>query len=440
MNGQFDFLVIGDDEASLAAAAAAAKAGARVVLLAPSDRKKKARPAAPSIPNFVWRRLDLQEYDLTVEPVSARITLFKEGGTFATYANTRATMDALAEQESADHLLWRDFVEDMQALASDHAHGPATKLREPTPKSFASVLGDPEALEKTSMLYGACADILDDYFSDSRIKTHLAAHALGGGGRGDQEAGSAEILTEFLDVDAWRVRTPKDGPALRVVLEQACQDAGVAITSDKPVEVTQAGKAVNISFGGEDKIKVKYVFFATPLAARMAGARDGRSALGLAPHAEFTMRFRLADSAETPCGDSSAIFQILDERADIQAARDAAVQGKLYDKLPVEFEYAPNGELIARTSFLPAAFFEAGEWRGWTGQDRQAVAAIIKERLSSRIPDFASHIRRSETELSAPPSGDTLFSAIDRVVVQPHRHNAMSAAVKLIDEVMARDE
>jgi hypothetical protein len=152
------------------------------------------------------------------------------------------------------------------------------------------------------------------------------------------------------------------------------------------------------------------------------------------------MRFRLADGAEKPSGGANAIFQIIDDRGDLQAARDAAVQGKLYDNLPIEFEYASNGELIARSSLLPAAFFEAGEWRGWTGQDRQAVAAIIKERLSSRIPDFASHIRRTETELSAPPSGKSLFSACDRVIVQPHRHNAVSAAVKLIDQVMAGNE
>jgi phytoene dehydrogenase-like protein len=366
--------------------------------------------------------------------------LFKEGASFATYANARATTDALAEQDSADHLLWRDFIEDMAALAADHPYGPAGTTRAPAVKAFAAMLSDAGALEKSARLFGPCADILEDYFTDPRVKAHLAAHALSGTGRGEREAGSAEMLTEFLDEDAWRVRTPKDSPALRAVLEQACQDAGVVITTEKPVEVSQTGKIVTISFGGEDKIKVKHVFFATPGAASLAGASDSQGALGQSAHAEFTMRFRLADGAEKPSGGANAIFQIIDDRGDLQAARDAAVQGKLYDNLPIEFEYASNGELIARSSLLPAAFFEAGEWRGWTGQDRQAVAAIIKERLSSRIPDFASHIRRTETELSAPPSGKSLFSACDRVIVQPHRHNAVSAAVKLIDQVMAGNE
>jgi len=224
------------------------------------------------------------------------------------------------------------------------------------------------------------------------------------------------------------------------VLEQVCHDAGVVVTTQKPVEATSSGKFVTVSFGGEEKIRVRHLFFATPDAARMAGVKDSLGALGQAGHAAFTVRFRLASGAEPPCGDASAIFQIIDDRSELQAARDAALQGRLYDHLPVEFEYASNGEVIARSAFLPAAFFEAGEWRGWTGQDRQAAAAIIKERLSSRIPNFAAHIRRTETELSAPPAGKTVFGACDRVVVQPHRHNAISAAVKLIDRVMAGDE
>lgn len=448
MNGQFDFLIVGDDEASLVAAAAAAKAGARVGLLAPADRRKRARAAAPAIPNFVWRRLDLQDYDLTLEPVSARITLFSDGEPISSFANARETAEALAESDSPDHLIWRDFLDDMAALAADHVYGPSGFARavngsgapSPDSKTFAALLSDPAALDRAARLFGPCTDILEDYFSDARLKTHLAAHALGGVGRGEREAGSAALLTELLDPDAWRVRTPKDGPALSVVLEQVCQDAGVEISADKPTQIVGAGKFATVSFGEEEKARVKHIFFATPDAARLAGAADRRGGLGQAAHADFIVRFRLNEGAEPPCGDARAIFQIIDDREDLQAARDAALQGRLFDNLPVEFEFASNGEVIARSSFLPAAFYEEGEWRGWTGQDRQAVAAIIKDRLASRMPGFASLIRRTETELGAPPVGASIFAGCDRVIVQPRRHNAISAAVKLIDQVMAGDE
>ena len=446
MNGQFDFLIVGDDEPSLAAAAVAAKAGARVALLAPADRKKRAAAASPAIANFVWRRLDLQDYDLSLEPVSARVTLLKDGAPVMTYANARETASALAEKGFPDHLLWGDFLEEMAVLAETSASTPLGCERSGAPdmKSFVALLSDPARLEQTARFFGACADILRDYFSDEPLQAHLAVHALGPAGWGDREAGSAQALTEFLDPDAWRVRAPKGSVPLRAVLEQACQDAGVEVTHKKPIEATANGKYVQVSLDGEDKIRVKHIFFATPSTARQwgvdAGASKERAALGQAAHAEFTVRFKLNDGVEPPGGDTGAIFQVLDDKEDLQAARDAALQGRLFDRMPVEFEFTGNGEVIARSSYLPAAFYEDGEWRGWTGQDRQAAASIIKERLSSRMANFASMIRRTETELSAPPAIPSLFASCGRVIVQPHRHNAISAAVKLVDKVMAGDE
>ncbi|WP_375205599.1 hypothetical protein [Hyphococcus sp.] len=446
MNGQFDFLVVGDDEPSLAAAAAAAKAGARIALLSSAERKKRAAAASPAIANFVWRRLDLQDYDLTLEPVSARITLLKEGAPVATYASARETSDALAQSGSPDHLLWRDFLEEMTALAAPPPYAPAGYANScpPNIKAFAALLSDPAKLERAARVFGTSSDLLGDYFADERLRAHLSAHALAPGGWGDKEAGSARALMEFADPDAWRVRASGRDVALRAVLEQVCQDAGVETTHKKPVEALVNGKFAHVAFDDDEKIKVRHLFFATPSAAQQWGVGSGsgnaRGALGQGAHAEFTVRFKLSDGAEPPLGDPGAIFQIIDDKGDIQAARDAAIQGRLCDRLPVEFEFSGKGEVIARSAYFPAAFYEDGEWRGWTGQDRQAAASIIKERLSSRMPGFASLIRRAETELSAPPAGASPFAECGRVIVQPHRHNAISAAVRLIDQVMAGDD
>lgn len=447
MNGQFDFLVIGGDEASLAAAAAAARAGARIALSRPAERKKRAPAASPAIPNFVWRRLDLHDYDLTLEPVSARVTLFADGEAMTTHQTARQTADRLASENISDHFLWRDFVKEMTSLADDGYFTRAIlKGRKPGAKSLAAMLGDPDALDRAARLFGSCRPLLDDFFSEARLKTHIAAHALAASGLGDEETGSAAALPELFDEDAWRVRTPKEGPSLRAVLEQVCQDAGVEFAPDKIISVVGHGaKAANIEFSGEAFVKAAHIFFATPDAALVAGIGKGhgdgaRGGLDNAGRAQFRVRFRLADGAEPPAADRKAIFQIVDKASDLQEARDAAVQGRLFERLPVEFEFAPNGEVIARSAYLPAAFYEEGEWRGWTGQDRQAVSAIIKERLSSRMPGFASLIRRMETEVVAPSHGVSPFDGCDRVIIQPRRHNAISAAVKLIDEVMASGE
>jgi phytoene dehydrogenase-like protein len=442
MNGQYDFLVIGDDEASLAAAAAAAKAGALVAVQRPFERKKRSPAASAAVPNFVWRRLDLQDYDLTLEPVSARVTLLKEGGPVATYQGARQTAEALEAAGGHDYTVWRDFLDEIAALGEDQYLTRALYDGEtPAGREFAALLADPQLLSKAARLFGPCADLLDDYFADPKLKLHVAAHALSLAGAGPRETGTASCLSEYATEDAWRVRTPKDGPSLRIVLERVCHDAGVAFTPEKVVEIAPAsGKTAAVALANDDKLRVSHIFFATPEAAAAAGAVNCRNGFGYAGHAVFSMRFRLADGIEPPGGDRKALYQIVDGAEDVQKARDAAVEGRLYDKMPVEFEFAPNGELIARSSYLPAAFYEDGEWRGWTGQDRQAAAAIMRERLASRMPGFANYIRRSEAEVSAPPAGPSPFAGCDRVVIQPRRHDAIGAAVKLIDRVMAGDE
>lgn len=439
MSGQFDFLVIGDDEASLCVAATAAKAGARAAHLRIAQRKKQnAGAAAPEIPNFVWRRLDLQEYDIAVEPVSARVTLFKDRDPMITFASSRRTSDALEKRRLDDHFVWDDFVQETAALAKDAI---LSELRAASPtfgKDLTTLLSDPRALDRTARLYGSCADLVDDYFSDESLKAHISAHALAAGGAGDHEAGSARLLAEFLDEGSWRMRAAKDSIGVMSVLEQVAKDAGVVAYSGKVTDIARDNaKQVSVCVGAEDKVKVRYIFFATPDAALAAGA--SLSADGT-PHANFTVRFKLSNRIEPPAGDEKSIFEIIDDGTDIRRARDAAVTGELDDRVPVEFEFTPNGEIIAHSAYFPATFYEDGVWRGWTGQDRQAAAAIIKKRIASRLPDFADAVRRMETEVVTPPAERSLFNGCDRVIIQPQRHNAVSAAVELLDRVMARDE
>lgn len=439
MSGQFDFLVIGDDEASFCAAASAARAGARTAHLRIAQRKKQsAGAAAPAIPNFVWRRLDLQEYDLALEPVSARVTLFKDGDPVITYAHPRETSEALAEKQLDDRYVWSDFVREAAALANG---GLSESISGETPaagKALAELLTDPKALDRMARLFGSCADLIDDYFADERLKAHVSAHALAASGAGDREAGSARAVAEFFNEDSWRMRTPKDATSVMSVLEQASKDAGVATYTGKVTEVMRdSAKQISVSIGAEHSLKTRYIFFATPDAALAAGLAQP---LAEAPHANFTVRFKLSNRIEPPAGDRKSIFQVIDDGSDISSARNAAVKGKLHENAPVEFEFTANGEIIAHTAYFPAAFYEDGAWRGWTGQDRQAAATIIKNRIAARFPDFAGAVRRAETEVITPPHGRSPFEDFDRIIVQPHRHNAISAAVRLIDEVMARDE
>jgi len=453
MTAQFDILVIGDDEASLCAAACAARAGAVTGLVTlPRGGKPLYGASAPGIPNDVWRRLDLQDYGLDLAPVSARVTLFGDQAALATGADPRETGEALAEAEIDGHGLWTDFVEDMRGLGREDAlaslcAGAPGDAAERLTRLFA----DERAMARAGRLAGSCAEILADYFADRRMRDHLAAHALSRGGHGGVEAGSAAALGDCLGETAWPVRPEGGAKALHAILREACEKAGVQffdgpaapapLARKEPRKEGRNGRLRTLAVNGHDKVRTRYVFFASPAAAERAGAAAAAlgGSMGAGRTASATMRFKLADAASPPAGDATAMFQIVDDGDDLVRARDAAVSGRLPETLPVEFEFNDKGDIIARTSYCPAAFCEEGEWRPWTSQDRQALAARIKERLVSRMPGLAEAVRSTRIEVTGPPE-QPVFSYADDIIIQPARHDAIGAAVRLIDQVMNGDD
>ncbi len=444
MIAAYDLLVVGGDEASLCAAACAARSGARVGLLrSRREAKKSADASICAVPNFVWRRLDLQDFGIKLEPVSARVTLMSEDQSVATYASARATDDALAGNGSEDHLLWQSFVGDMAQLkqASSAANGSAS------PKNGANVvtafLEDRRQLSALGQLSGSCTDLLDDYFSDSKLKTHVAAHALGGAGLGGREFGTASVLPEFVSEGAWRARVSEGHSPIRATLGTICEESGVTMIEGALLSVSaEGGKYKMVEISGGETLKTRIVFFASPDAAVLAGIETPFVSMPAGRSATAIMRFKLKKPIEPPAADETAMFQIVDSIHELQEARDCAVNGQLPDPLPVEFEFADNGDLIAQTKYCPKAFKEENEWRDWTGQDRQIVAARILKRLTSRMPEITNAIKKSKITLLGADDGENSARAIapsDLILVQPSRHNVIGAAVQMIDKVLGHD-
>ena len=442
MTAQFDFLIIGDDEASLCAAACAQRAGAKVALArTPKAKKKRIGGTLPNIPNFIWRRLDLQEFGVTIDKVSARVTLFENGDPLVTLAGARDTKAALADAGIGDYSLWEDFVEDAAAISeAPFIQAASSGAPMDGAAALATMLGDRSALHKSSMLASSCQDLLDDCFEDQRLKDHVAAHALAPAGLGGAEPGSAFAVTDYLDDDAWRVRVDENGKSLHEILEEVCEQSGVT-TFTKPFETisSEGGKFKTAVFDDDEKIKTRTIFFATPDAADSAGA--GHCAPGGAMRgagaATVMMRIKLSEDIDAPAHDKDAVFQIIDEGDDLAEACDAAVSGLTPERLPVEFEFAENGDILARSSYFPSLYRTEDEWRGWTSQDRQAAAMQIRQRLTSRMPGLSNIILKATVEVSGAISADSVFSDCAGVVVQPSRHNAISAAVRLIDRMMS---
>ncbi len=440
MTTSFDLLVIGADEASLAAAAVAARSGVATALLR-SPKQKTTAVSFCDIPNFVWRRLDLHEYGLIVEPVSSRVTLAPDGEKLTTYKNLNETKSTLAKFDGGDHLIWANFVDEMKNL--DAAYGlqeTAANVHVNGGGAFRLFTGDVRALSSLTHAASNCKSLLDDYFQDEALKMHVAAHALSSMGLGGHEPGSALALAEFFDDHAWRVRADEDSPSLLSTLETVCRNSGVQIIENKLAEVsTEGGKHRTITLSGGEKIKAGIVFFASPGAAQTAGVRASVSPLAGHGAAKAILRISLKTPMKSMGAGDSAIYQILDRLDDLQKARDNVMDGRLPDNLPVEFEVAPNGDIIVQTAYCPAAFREEDGWREWTGQDRQAVARRMIDQLSSRISGFGSTIRKSKLTVIGAESPDrpAVFTDLENVIVQPSRHNAVAQAVRLVDKVFA---
>jgi len=438
MTKPYDILVAGADEASLCAAAAAALHGARAALLAPSEIAKSACASCLAVPNFVWRRFDLHEYGLTLEPVSARVTFTNDNKTVSSYASARQSQTAFAKDKSGDYLIWESFVEEMRALGET---APFAKVMDGgvcDSAALGAIFADARSLAALERATESCTATLDDYLTDVHLKTHVAAHALGRAGLGGREAGSAIMLPEFFDEDAWPCRVAKNSPSLASVLEKVCDKNGVERLAGRLVAIgAEEGKYRAVVASDNQIINTQLVFFASPDAALAAGARPALSMRGGA-NATAMLRIKLKHPIAPPAGDKKSTFQIADDLGELQCARDAAADGRLPDRPPVAFEFAGPREILARTSYCPASFRDGDAARGWTGQDRQAIAARMKDRLVERIDGLAGNISKTEVRVigGGEPGHYARIRESEHVIMQPHRHNAIAAAVILVDKAL----
>jgi phytoene dehydrogenase-like protein len=391
-------------------------------------------------PNFVWRRFDLQDYGLALEPVSARITLTGEGESITSFASSRQSQMAFAARGLGDHLIWEAFSKDMAALNKIAPLSEIMNGGAPHGAVLAEIFKNPKRLAALEQVTNSCAAVLEDYLTDGALKTHLAAHALSHTGLGGREAGSAIVLPEFFDEDSWPVRIARDSPSLKAVLEKLCEKTGVEKLDGKILSIEESdGKRRAIAVSDGQIISAQFVFFATPEAALAVGVRPALSVYGGA-NAAAIMRLTLKEKTAPPAGDQKALFQIAENMKELQEARDAAADGRLPDKPPLEFEFAATGDIIARTSYCPAAFRDKDEWRGWTGQDRQAMAARMKDRLAGAVDGLAGKIAKTEMRIvgGGEPDAFARVRESDFIIIQPHRHNAIAASVRRIDEALCR--
>ncbi|MGE0409890.1 MAG: hypothetical protein AB7P23_11600 [Amphiplicatus sp.] len=425
----FDLVVIGAEPAGLAAAACAAKEGARVAIF-PAGDGAPPLGATPGVPDFVWRRLDLHDSGLDAAPVSAQISLFEGGRALATYQSAQKTRDALEEKGVAGHHLWTDFQADLDFRWKE---GAPLAARAAGGRAGAALIGAIAANgpDLAARLAQSTRALVDDYFDNDDLKTHLASLALSSFGLAGDEPGSAQALASLSAPAAWRVKSGARGASLSMALAEAAKAAGVDFIEMRVLGVEPSEDKLRIlALENGDAVRTRHVMAASEAAAARAGLK---AAQALAPArragAVADIRLKFAKAPAPPAGDKDAIFFLADSLDAFSEARDAALEGRLSERAPLSFEYHKD-DILVRAAYCPSVLETEGEARDWSEQDRQALGRRIVERLAPFLNGAAESVRRVEVKVSASGARRGALKA-GAVPAPPPGHDAIGAAVLL---------
>lgn len=428
----YDLVVIGAEPAGLAAAACAARAHARVGLVRGGDKPLRSA-STPAVPDFVWRKLNLQDSGLEAEPVTARISLFEGGRALKSYASEKKCRDGLEAAGIADHRLWADFSGAM-ARASEEgeelARRAGARARGKAAPALLGALAGKAGAGAATRLTDTTLAVLDDYFASDDLKVHLASAALTPFGFGGDEAGSALALAGVAAPSSWRIRASRNGPKLERALEDAATGAGVEFIDARLRGLAAADdKTYEIALNDGDALRARSVMAASAEAAARAGlaVAPAFSPLLRRDGAVANVRLRFAKPVAAPGGEEGAIFYLADSLAAFAEARDAALEGRIAERAPISFEFHKD-EVLVQAPYCPAVLRTDGDERDWTEQDRQAFGQQIVERLAPFLNGAARAVRRVDVRVSpaAPVQGDA-----DGIIAPPPGHDPIGAAVKL---------
>lgn len=433
-----DLIVIGADAAGLAAAACAARQGASVALVRGGERKARGG-SAPGVPDFVWRKLNLEDWGLEADPVSSRVSLFEDGRSIATYPNQKETAAALEKSADGDHHLWADFIAELErrwregaeiAYASAAATGGALPLLD--------ALRRPEGPAAAGRLAATTAGLLEDYFTSDALKTHLASVALGPFGLGGDEPGSVLGLAALSEGAAWRVRPGGKAGALEVALEAAALAAGV-VRPESRFKILGPADAKKRSVVLEDGeiIEARRIMAAS---AEIAARADVEVAPSFSPltrreGAVADIRLKFKRVPEAPAQGRRAVYFIADSLQSFADARDAALEGRIADNMPISFEFLKD-EVIVHAPYCPTFLKTENEIREWSEQDRQALGMAVMRRLEPFLNGASKSVKRIDIRVApaAPPPGD---EGVNAVPAPPPGLDPIGAAARLALELVS---
>lgn len=436
---QFDLVIIGGEAAGLAAAACAAMEGrdidARVALVRTGD-EQTSLTSTPAIPDFVWRRLDLQNSAYRAKPVEAMVSLFDDGRVCSTFAGRKRTAQALSEAESDPRGVYADFADDLaRAWASaEPVLRVAARGGARLPARFSAEDGDRVAARLVEPLDA----VLDDYFDNDALKAHLASAALMPFGLAGDEPGSALALAALSEPASWRVRAQDKGASVVRVFEEAAKSSGVEFFDAGVRDVRRLeSRDIEVELENGERLRTAEVMASTmlsPTAARF-GWGAGFSPLARSEGASAEVRVKLAKAAPAPAGHKHAIYFAPGSAEILKAARDAALEGRLPDEPPIYFEFHKD-EIIVRAPYCPAALYADDEPREWSEQDRQMLGRLVVERLGKVLNGAMQDVRKVDVKITQRTREPGRRPSEVSVIVPPATHDEIGAAARLAMELV----
>ena len=407
-----DLLIIGADAAGFAAAACAAKSGASVAR-APTGGEAPAAGSASEPPNFIWRLLDLHLHDLQSGPAAPQTTLLEKGA-LSTSADPMRTGEALAARDPALEHLWPAFAADMKRAPAGRA---------------------PEAADR----FLSANALLDDYFADEDLKTHLVSAFVAPFGLAGDEMGSAAALAGAGEMAHARI----SAKALFDALHDAATKAGVDCLSGRLQTLVRVdAKNWKTVMDNGHEARGRMAMASSVLLGEAAGLRVSCNGSPLVRRigAEAIIRIRYDKRPSAAALRATSDFFTATDRAAILRARNAMIDGRIGDEPVLRFEVSGK-EIIARAPYCAARLRENGDEREWTGQDRQILgrqaAALIEKRLGGGL----GAVREIEVTIGADAATGLKRRSFDvpAIPAPAPSHDPIGAAAALALEIV-RDE
>ena len=434
----YDIAFIGATNAGLAAAACIAKAGGRCVVIETGVEKKN-ELSSDCPPNSVWRRLDLGSYGVDLEPVEALISIRGGDILLQTYDDANKTQNSVEDRHAIAGEVLNDFFEAGRRFSvSDR--GPQVGGSD---KSVFEQYATGSEISGSSL--ASANEILDDFFADDAVKGHFAFISLMQFGLTGDEPGSAVALGSGYADATWRVRSSAGAVSLKKALQRVCNDLAVEMkTSQIDTVKKMNGSGCKIQLDDDTEIAAAKVIVSDENIAHRLGlvVNAGGSPIAHKAHAEATVMLSFTSSIELSDKTENCIhFLANDGRASLRRAVEAAAEGIVTEDMPISFE--ANGKSIrVIVPYLPKQILSEGDWRDWSGQDRQALGSQVLGLIAPYIKGGRSNLSRIDVSVHVPEAKSSeVDSTLDVPIIlmpAPH-HDKIDTLVNFALQVFDRE-